>query len=110
MGGEKIMQTMKWIVSAFTPSLHLNKSLTFDFDPLDEDEFRWLIQDAYSVVRHKDIAKILNVAHNEEYIKARPGDTIFIAYYVNQELHFGMYRIREADQPMTRLQAETITA
>lgn len=99
---------MKWIVSAFTPSLHLNKSLTFDFDPLDEDEFRWLIQDAYSVVRHKDIAKILGVAHNEEYIKARPGDIIFIAYYVNTELHFGMYRVREADKPMSRLQAETL--
>ena len=73
---------MKFIVSSFSPNMIQANNFSLDWHELSEEEFQALIYDAYSCVGHKDIADAINVAHNKEPLKCRPGD---ILLYANME-------------------------
>ena len=48
-------------------------------DRISETLFRGLIKNAYSIVGHPDMAKILNVKYNRESITLHTGDTLLVA-------------------------------
>ena len=73
---------MKFIVSSYSPNMIQATDFSLDWHQLNEEEFQALIYDAYSCVGHSDIAEVLNVAHNKEPVRARPGD---ILLYANME-------------------------
>lgn len=73
---------MKFIISTFSPKIFsiIEGDFTLDWAKhIPKNEFLAECYDAYSCVGYKDVAKMLNVAHNKEPVKARIGDTLLLA-------------------------------
>ena len=70
---------MKFIISSYSPNMIQANDFSLDWHELSEEEFQALIFDGYSCVAHEDIAQAINVAHNKEPIRCRPGDILLCA-------------------------------
>ena len=77
-----------------------------DFDlkwhRLSEEEFQALMLDGYSCVGYEDVATMLNVAHNEEAVKARVGDILLLADLNKGKLVYWCIQICPAETPLLR--------
>ena len=77
-----------------------------DFDlrwhKLTEEEFQALAYDAYSCVGYKDVATMINVAHNKEPVKARPGDILLLAQLSNGNLEYYCIQVCPSEFPLVR--------
>lgn len=93
---------MKYLVDKFSMNMFIEDDLIFKRHKLDEEEFMYLTQDAYSCVASEDIANILGVAFNPEYVRARVGDIIFVANMHKGVLEFYCIQVCPNTHPLLR--------
>ena len=93
---------MKFIISTFSPKMFIEQEFILNWHKLSEDEFHALILDAYSCVGYPDVALMLNVAHNEEPVKARIGDVLLLADMNKGKLEYWCIQICPNDHPLLR--------
>ena len=93
---------MKYVVDKFSMEMFPEPNLLFIRHELAEEEFYALIEDAYSCVWAEDIAKILGVACNKDYVKARVGDIILVAQMSHGVLKYYCVQVCKNHHPLLR--------
>ena len=93
---------MKFIISTFSPKMFLESDFDLKWHRLSEEEFQGLMLDAYSCVGYEYVATMLNVTHNKEPVKARPGDILLLADLINGKLDYWCIQVCPSESPLLR--------
>ena len=71
---------MKYVSNNFSPKMLKGKGAHIvSFKQISQETFDQKTKDAYSIIGHEDIAKLLNKPYNRESIQLEQGDELYIA-------------------------------
>ena len=93
---------MKYIVSSLSPGMLPSKDFDTEWRHLEEDEFQFIANDAYSCIRAKEIANVTGFEYNPELVKCRIGDVLLLIEMYKGVLKFHYIKILDAITPLIR--------
>lgn len=99
---------MNYITTSISLSMVQSNDYNLKIQRLTSDEFKLLIDGAYSCVGYQDVADILGIEYNKEPVKARPGDILYVANLQQGNLKYYQVEVNEPRQMNYKLEEEMI--